>query len=1217
MLEHIFLKENQELEHKIPEKVYDLLSDWFKQSGIGIADFETDFFEPVIRAYRTLENENRFFENNYEHSRRNYYFRIAYLYLAGRHPDNQLLNRLLRIGNTNGVPVQVTGWYSHASLAREYPELFTPLETGAQIARYHHAIHERIDQNISYLPGQFAQLKFTPQEAFFTAIFNYVTGQTFEEKPYLLFLLYKSTTRKYDDVPMENGEYPFVEVSDSPYDTVISNAFNHAIEEYNRLYHARLSREIFDMLAGFLSYKDAGKKAKITIENFEEARTLISRAAGNELLLLEHIIYFLKNEHLYEQDKYWKVLLTELCGALQCNREWLEGQISFLLSKDEEQSSLLKNEIRNEHLIFKYIITPLLQNLSASLQYNDRLVQLYESQLFRRTRHAPWQKGVDLLRSIAAATIKDEPYLDFINSRLSSFYYLTNATEYSGLYYDENDKTFSTIKNFVDELNVLVPVALKKVIKNNYYSGDGDIFILNHAGKDINISKSFFIRDINALLAEVNSPYRLSGIPLALKAPGWHRVYLVLYALAFMNEQELEYAHRHQLATGNIEQWFVPEKYNSFKAFQKELTSSENIRPVFGSHTGVPFRAYKQQQKQENKEPGNNLFLSDINWNWFRDKYIDQLSSKEQWYGIMNVMCQCPKGKKPTAAWIASLQKMIEPTGAEQYFKELQVLVAQSIKEESWLFGQYAQAFKGLIWSCACVHPNSLSLSILKTIAEHFYTKIPNVGAISTATGNLALEALAASEKEEAFGLLNIMRNKTKYNKFVLALEKSMDKFRETSTIPEQLLADRCIPDFGFQNGKKIFGLPGYKVIVSFENKKLVKQFEHESGKMVKQLPASVKTEEAKLLKEINEEIKQTGSVFNDLGNRVRTYWMYARVWTYADWNSFINNHELVYPHVETLIWTNITQQKDFILLNHHTLDAGNQPVVSEPGDEIYLWHPINNTEENIGRWQSYLWVNNRVQSQRQAFRESYPFSETERSWLETPRFAHHFLEVNKLMAIANNTGWIFTYVHEGDSWPRIYLKPLDITAHLYCDYDRYSFAIPTKQLYFTRGNTTKINDYRSKQPVEKIKLGDIPPVTLSEICRDIDLFIATTSIANNVELSGNRQEYEHYRMEYEKGLFSENANAKIRRLIIEKMAPVLKLNILYFEGNFVIVKGKTEDYRINLNSGFAQTLSTQKHVNLLPEIKKLKADKKLRLPVEDDETLYIILAKMLHLQEM
>jgi len=1225
ILEQIFKLENPKLDNKIPNEIYDLLFDWFSESNISIAKFESEFFEPIVKAFRTLENENKYFENNYEQVRRGYYLKFAFLYLMYHNPNNEFLKRFFASNDNTSLKSTVTHWHSHAGLAQKDPDLFRPLTIGSQIARYYHAIHARIDQNLSYLPGSIAQLKFENDPAYFNTVFNYLNAQAFEEKPYMMFLLSVSTATKYNYEKDENGKrIKDTEeiVSVSPYDDLVDAAFEKSIQEHNQIYKANLNKEMFLILNDFLTYQKIDKKAKLSIDTFKQAKDLISAVKGNELLMLEHIIYYLKYEHLYEQDRYWVLLLTALTKGLVCPTDWLENKIDFLLSKGEERSSVLKNEIRNAHLIFNCIVTPLLQNSSSQLTYRDRIVQQYETLYFNRIKIAPFPQGLSILRAIANNSVGNVQERAFLLSKLSEFYFTTNNFDFSTLVHDVKDKSFTTIKSFIENLNTLVPVALKKVTKQTYYNEDNEteekIFVINHAGKDIGISRSNLIGDINELLTANASAYRLVAIPLILKAPDWHKHRYLLYALAFMNKNEYVFFNQNYLIEQNMVKWYSRTFHDTFEWFKSKLETSENLHPVFTVETDVPFEEFKKAQLNSAQESaGDNIFLSDINWEWFKDKYIDELSSKEQWYEIMHVICQCPKGKKAPAAWLAELRKAIEKLGTEKYFKELQVLISLSIKEESWFFDTYANALKGLIWSCAYISPNDLSLSILKTIAEHSYTKIYGIGAKSTATGNLVLEALVGTQKEEAFGILNIMRNKTKYNKFAVALEKSIDKFKETSTIPEQLLADKSIPDFGFDNGERIFEIGDYTLIASIEKKKLVKRFEDKEGNTLKKAPSDLSEELSKELKEINEEIKQVNSVFTDLSKRIKTYWLYDRVWKYSDWHTYINGNALIYPHVETLIWTNKTLKKDFILIDHQLLDADNKPVVSNPEDEISLWHPVANDQENISKWQNYLWSNTIVQNERQAFRESYPFSSTELELVETPRFAHHFLETHKLMAIANNTGWIFTYVHEGVNWPRMYLKPFNITVHLTCDYDRFSAAIPTKQLYFTLDNSTKINDYKPKQTFEKIKLSDIPVVTLSEICRDIDLFIATTSIANNVELSENKQQYQDYRTEYHQGLFSDNANAKIRKQIIEKLAPVLKLNIQKFEGNFVIINGKSEDYKINLNSGFAQANETQKHINLIPDIKKLKSDKKLRLPIEDDETLYIILAKILYLQSV
>ena len=191
-------------------------------------------------------------------------------------------------------------------------------------------------------------------------------------------------------------------------------------------------------------------------------------------------------------------------------------------------------------------------------------------------------------------------------------------------------------------------------------------------------------------------------------------------------------------------------------------------------------------------------------------------------------------------------------------------------------------------------------------------------------------------------------------------------------------------------------------------------------------------------------------------------------------------------------------------------------------------------------------------------------------------------------------------------------MKQRNLTIHLLCDYHPNDYAIPTKALFFTEGNTTKIQYNR---PEEKLKLSEISPVTLSELCRDIDLFIATTSIANDPELSTASADQKAYRGDFYRGNFSDNASAKVRKEIIMMLAPILKLKP-EFDKNYLIIKGTLNTYRINLGSGFAQVKGSQKHINLLPDIQPMKKSKKLQIPIQDDETLYIILAKALFLKD-
>ena len=536
--------------------------------------------------------------------------------------------------------------------------------------------------------------------------------------------------------------------------------------------------------------------------------------------------------------------------------------------------------------------------------------------------------------------------------------------------------------------------------------------------------------------------------------------------------------------------------------------------------------------------------------------------------------------------------------------------MTDSLKEEFWFVENYRQTIKGIIWSCQ-QNPNEKSLTILKTIVEAAYTKIRNVGPRSTKVGNLGLNALATCGEDAAFGLMNLMRNKSKYQRYIKALDKHLAKFMESSEGDPERLADKTIPDFGFKGKEKIVALDGrVSILYRIKNQSLTKKW-LVNGEEQKSIPAFIKTEYRAEEKEISAEFKRMNTVLKDMKNRVKTYWLYDREWTQENWSQHIAQHPLVRPYALNMIWTT-KSGNDFLLTETGLVDVQGKPVMIDKKEEIKLWHPVNASQEDIKNWQAYIYQNKIKQPLRQAFREHYPFSETELKSEESLRFAHHFLKTNNLMAIANSAGWIFTYAHEGHNWPRKFIKQKNLTAHLSCDYHPYDYAVPTKALFFTEGNTTKIEH---KLTEEKLMLSTISPVTLSESCRDIDLFIATTSIAIDPELSNASEDQKNYRGDFYRGNFSDNASAKVRKEIIMMLSPILKLQPS-FEKNYMIIKGQLNEYRINLGSGFAQVKDSQKHINLLPDIKPMKKSKKLQIPIQDDETLYIILAKALYLKD-
>ncbi len=1191
---------------KTNDSLTNVVLDWFNTGNIDLTLFREKYLDPVITILKAANNyTEKYFSEFPEEANQQYFDVLAGLYLAFYTQNQEYIGRLTevvlqeknvldhRAQSARNLLFRGFDW----KMEQQNPEVFSALNTGSYLIKINHAISVRKNSeigDINTICNTLKAAKFYADSTRFEILFNYVNKQSFFEKPYVIFEVFRHKQFDYKDknVLVEN-----------PHQEHITTALATSINDFNTTADLRLDLTILLDFEKVLDYPydakwtntDYKKRKYLKIKDFESFQRFIEKTKGKEALTLQNLFYHFIQSAQWggEPEKLFAELFVQIIGNFKADKSWIEKLLS---QKHHVQLFYLQN-----------IYFPLIKNIKNELQYSDAIISHFETYTFTAFgdyKHPlPDKDSVNILREIVQK-IPDQDERFLYLQRLNPYFALLRVSydeRHISLAMDDSDKKYPTLKAMIDDLNQIIPVGLKGVHKKNHFVSSDDpynssFFTLNHQGNDLVITNAFVL-DLNHLLESQKAGYRLVPIPI-IPNKNKNTGHTHVSALAFLSYNEYQYALNH----------FIAVKFPDLQ----DSNIYRNIR--YDITDAVPFWQLKSQTPPQSPSVADsNQFLADINWAWFKDKYVDQLSSKEQWYDIMDSAIQCPAGKKPTPKWLETINSRIDQIGKDKYFKELQVLLAASLKEDFWYFDTFRTGLKGLIWTCTQPDATDESLNIVRGIIENAYTKVAGIGPRSSATGNLALETLVATGKEEAFGLLNIMRNKTKYNRFAAVLEKYIDKFKEVSAVPEQLLADKAIPKFGFIAGVKYLSIGDTQLKLHFEGEKLIKIWITPDGKSSKSAPGELSEKYPKLLKEATEEVKQINTVFSDLGKRLRTYWLYDRTWSGKDWLAYLYEHPLVNPHLQDQIWSNKTRGTDFIIRNNQMITINETSCSIDPDDEICFWHPVVNSESNINEWQNYLWEHKIVQRERQAFREHYPFSATELAAGQTERFAHHFLEVKKLMAIANSAGWIFTYVHEGQNWPRVYLKPLDITAHLQCDYTRSDFAIPTKALFFTAGNSTKINDHRVKP--EHIEIARIPLTTLSEICRDIDLFIATTSVSNSPELASNRQELNHYRMDYEKGLFSENASAAIRKKIIRRLIPVLNLNSTGFDGNYLLIQGSLNSYRINLGSGFAQVKDTQKHINIIPEVSTIKKNKKVSLPIEDDDTLYMILAKALFLQ--
>lgn len=114
-----------------------------------------------------------------------------------------------------------------------------------------------------------------------------------------------------------------------------------------------------------------------------------------------------------------------------------------------------------------------------------------------------------------------------------------------------------------------------------------------------------------------------------------------------------------------------------------------------------------------------------------------------------------------------------------------------------------------------------------------------------------------------------------------------------------------------------------------------------------------------------------------------------------------------------------------------------------------------------------------------------------------------------------------------------------------------------TDQLVFVRGERTPV-------PLE-----EVPPVVLSEVMRDVDLFVATAGVGNDPNWydGGPAGRYRDY---WSQSSFGDlTPTARTRRAVLAELMPRLAIgDRCTFSDRFLEVRGDLHTYRIHCGSG-------------------------------------------------
>ena len=419
-----------------------------------------------------------------------------------------------------------------------------------------------------------------------------------------------------------------------------------------------------------------------------------------------------------------------------------------------------------------------------------------------------------------------------------------------------------------------------------------------------------------------------------------------------------------------------------------------------------------------------------------------------------------------------------------------------------------------------------------------------------------------------------------------------------------------------------------------------LKWFDH-GGKPLKSVPAKVKNEHKDDLKELQQSLKDVQAMLPAQRDRLDSMFLLQKTWPVETWRERYLLHPLVGAIARRLLWC--VDGAAALFLDGQPTDVRGRPVAHGKTAEIALWHPIGRAIDEITAWRRRLEELGITQPFKQAHREVYLLTDAERhTRTYSNRFAVHVLRQHQFNALCAARGWKNKLrLMVDDTYPPAAkeLPQWGLCAEFWIEGIGQDYGTDTNESgVFLRLSTDQVRFYRTEAARnlahaggggygsraagpgrddmnEPLPLEQVPPLVLSEVLRDVDLFVGVASVGNDPtwQDGGPQGRYRDYWQRYSFGELS--GAAATRKQVLERLVPRLKIaGRCSLTDRFLVVRGDKRTYKIHLGSGNILMEPNDQYLCIVPDARSRAGQDDLFLPFEGDSTLSIILSKSLML---
>jgi len=619
-------------------------------------------------------------------------------------------------------------------------------------------------------------------------------------------------------------------------------------------------------------------------------------------------------------------------------------------------------------------------------------------------------------------------------------------------------------------------------------------------------------------------------------------------------------------------------------------------------------------------------------------------SKRSAWSQLLS-HCQTASGGSPKEKWLEEANQLVKKISPKSFVKTIESwmpLVAKPRTVELpvsryrdpnlFLDELNAEVLKGLMWAIPLSKQNELAGSITP-VAMTAYKKVPGHGPRAVSLGNSCLYALGQFDGIVGVAQLAILKVRVKFGTAQRLIEKALVQTAERVGIPRSELEEMSVPAYGLEEvGLAAEKFGDFTAEMRVRNSKAEINWFAEDGSPRKTEPAAAKAKFKKEISELKKQAKDIAKMLPAQVARIEQNYLPETTWEFDKWKQRYIDHPLVGTIARRLIWELKDGRKKKSAIFYKGKFVGHDGKQFKPtkSTTVKLWHPITEPTKQILAWRQWLNKNEIVQPFKQAHREVYLLTDAEKKTKTySNRFAAHVLKQHQFNALCGARGWKNTLRLMVDSSfpPALLLIPKhDLRAEFWIEGagDEYGsdtnetgtfYYLTTDQVRFYKmdAETNLADAYGGGygNSTRSLDLKKIPKLVLSEVLRDVDLFVGVASVGNDPSWydGGPDGRYRDYWQSFSFGSLSETA--KTRKSLLENLIPRLAIaDRCHFENKFLVVKGDIRSYKIHLGSGNILMKPNDQYLCIVAKQSVSKDSNQVFLPFEGDRLLSIILSK-------